>query len=442
MPTIPTAPVLDPSNAVGAPDDARGDRGQFRRVFGPGVLWAATAVGVSHLVQSTRAGADAGLALWWVIVAALVLKYPFFEFGPRYAAATGRSLIEGYRRVGLWALWLYFAITIVTAVIVQTAVVLFTAVLVRSAFGATGLTMLAAAGVVLGVCITILIAGRYRALDFATKVVMAALAVSTLIAALIVLPSVDGATLAPWPAGGAGAVTFPFLLALVGWMPSGIDVAAWSSLWTLAKVRASASDTRPVSLRYVLVDFRIGYIGTGVLSLAFLTLGAGVMHGSGTAFSNSGPQFSAQLVDMYATVFGTWTRPLVLAAAITTMFSTVLTVADGFPRAVARSARVLTAGDAEAPRLEGTAYWAAIALFAAATLVILWRFSGNLTGMVDFATTASFITAPILGYLNLRVATGSDVPQVARPSRAMIALAWTGLVLLGATAAVYLAARW
>ena len=31
--------------------------------FGPGLLWAATAIGVSHLVQSTRAGASAGFGL-------------------------------------------------------------------------------------------------------------------------------------------------------------------------------------------------------------------------------------------------------------------------------------------------------------------------------------------------------------------------------------------
>jgi hypothetical protein len=53
----------------------------------------------SHLVQSTRAGADAGLGLAGVILFALVFKYPFFVFGPRYAAATGESLVEGYLRI-------------------------------------------------------------------------------------------------------------------------------------------------------------------------------------------------------------------------------------------------------------------------------------------------------------------------------------------------------
>ncbi|MDH3571571.1 MAG: hypothetical protein OER89_15475, partial [Gemmatimonadota bacterium] len=88
--------------------------GSFRAAFGPGLLWAAAAIGVSHLVQSTRAGADAGLGLAGVILLALILKYPFFEYGPRYAAATGLSLVEGYRHIGRWALWLYFFITVTT----------------------------------------------------------------------------------------------------------------------------------------------------------------------------------------------------------------------------------------------------------------------------------------------------------------------------------------
>ena len=72
--------------------------------FGPGLVWAATSIGVSHLVQSTRAGATAGFALVGIIVFALLLKYPFFEYGARYAAATGKSLVEGYRGIGRWAL--------------------------------------------------------------------------------------------------------------------------------------------------------------------------------------------------------------------------------------------------------------------------------------------------------------------------------------------------
>ena len=36
--------------------------------IGPGMMLAAVAVGVSHLVYSTQAGANYGLSLFWVIL--------------------------------------------------------------------------------------------------------------------------------------------------------------------------------------------------------------------------------------------------------------------------------------------------------------------------------------------------------------------------------------
>ena len=43
--------------------------------LGPGLLFAAAAVGVSHLVQSTRAGADFGFGLLWALLLANLFKY-------------------------------------------------------------------------------------------------------------------------------------------------------------------------------------------------------------------------------------------------------------------------------------------------------------------------------------------------------------------------------
>ncbi|MBU6161626.1 MAG: hypothetical protein KGO50_10920, partial [Myxococcales bacterium] len=96
------------------------------RALGPGLLFAAAAVGVSHLVQSTRAGAEHGLALGGIIILANVMKYPAFRYGAQYAAATGTSLLEGYRKLGPWALWLYGILTLATMFTVQAAVTLVT----------------------------------------------------------------------------------------------------------------------------------------------------------------------------------------------------------------------------------------------------------------------------------------------------------------------------
>ena len=77
-------------------------RVNFRKVLGPGLLYAGTAVGVSHLVQPTRAGAMFNFDLVWILVLANILKYPFFEFGTRYAVATGKNLVDGYAAVYIY----------------------------------------------------------------------------------------------------------------------------------------------------------------------------------------------------------------------------------------------------------------------------------------------------------------------------------------------------
>lgn len=48
------------------------------KAFGPGILMASAAIGASHLVSSTQAGALFGWQLAIVIILANVLKYPFF----------------------------------------------------------------------------------------------------------------------------------------------------------------------------------------------------------------------------------------------------------------------------------------------------------------------------------------------------------------------------
>ena len=85
---------------------------RYRKTLGPGFLFACTAIGVSHLVQSTRAGAEFGFLLLGFIILANVLKYPFFEHGSRYANATGTSIIDGYEKIGRKFLILYLAITV------------------------------------------------------------------------------------------------------------------------------------------------------------------------------------------------------------------------------------------------------------------------------------------------------------------------------------------
>ncbi len=395
------------------------------KALGPGLLWAGAAIGVSHLVQSTRAGASYGFALVLVVLLANLLKYPAFEFGPRYAAAMGESLLEGYLRVGKWAMAVFLVMTLGTMFTIQAAVTVVTAGLAINLFGLAWSPLIMSV-VVVTVCALLLAIGRYRMLDRVIKGIIILLTLSTIIAVLAALGR--GREMVPgfsppqlWTVAGVS-----FMVALAGWMPSAIDISVWHSLWTLE--RSKDSGHRP-TLAESLFDFRLGYFGTALLALGFLTLGAMVMYGSGEAFSSSGAAFAGQLIQLYTKALGNWSRPIIGIAAFTTMFSTTLTVTDAFPRVLRRSTELLFRD-----RLpEGSTeffYWIWMAVVLLVSMGLIGFFLKGMTFLVDLATTLSFLTAPVLAYINLRAVTGSWMPAATRPGPFLLRLSWAAILLL------------
>ena len=269
--------------------------GALRRTIGPGILLAGAAIGVSHLVQATRAGADYGFALFWALALACVSKYPFLEFGPRFAAATGQHLVYGYRRLGGYAYWTYLAITIGTMFIIQAAVTLVTAGLAEHLFG-LGWTPVTWSGVLLGTCIVLLVVGRYPALDMAMKTILSVLAVCTLGAVAIALAGGAAshalAATAPtyWTVGGVA-----FIIAFMGWMPIPIDAAVWHSIWS--RERARQTGYRP-TVKQAKFDYDLGYVAAAIIGVLFFLLGALIMFGGGQSFPAGSVAFSARLIDM------------------------------------------------------------------------------------------------------------------------------------------------
>ncbi|MBO6939741.1 MAG: divalent metal cation transporter [Deltaproteobacteria bacterium] len=406
------------------------------RSVGPGILFAGAAVGVSHLVQSTRAGASYGLALIGFVLVANALKYPAFRFGPQYAAATGTSLLQGYRRRGKPALGLYLLVTLGTMLTVQAAVAVVTAGVFLSITGLP-LSPIVATGILLAICAGLTAIGQYRWLDTVTKGAVALFTLATLVATAMALPRVSGPL---WPDFGAFEKTdILFIAALVGWMPSAIDVAVWQSLWTLARGKQTG-DTPTV--RGAIFDFHVGYLGTVVLALCFLVLGAAVMRGA--TLEAQPAAFGAQLVSLYADTLGAWSKPIIGAAAFLVMFSTTLTVVDGFPRALSvladrfRSDEVPGEGRGDGDR---RVFWGAVAVLFVGSLLVLHFALRSLGDMVDLATTLSFLTAPLLSLLNHRAITGAEVPEEGRPSAGLRLASWVGIVAQTGFALYYLALR-
>lgn len=412
------------------------------QALGPGLLFAAAAVGVSHLVQSTRAGAEYGLGLLGMVVLANALKYPAFRFGPLYAAATGKCLLQGYRRQGRWALAIYGLVTVATMFAVQAAIVLVTAGLAVAALGlsasplvvATVLNLLSAA---------LLMVGDYRWLDRVSKALVVVLTLSTVVATALVLPRIPWSTLGVMPRVMFEDVSAAFFTAaLVGWMPSAIDVSVWHSLWAVAKIK---DNEQAPSLEAASFDFHLGYLGSAVLAMCFVMLGAGVMFNAGQSFPNSPTAFAAQVISLYTETLGAWTRPLIGVSALAVMFSTLLTVVDGFPRALASLAETYGHAEGAPAGTDGAQnkrwYWGSLVVLGAGSLAIIAWFLSSLQVLVDLATTLSFLTAPVLSWLNHRAVLGPEVPPEARPSPALRWGSAVAIFLQAAFAVLYVILR-
>lgn len=408
------------------------------KALGPGLLMAGAAIGVSHLVQSTRAGAVYGFGLAGLIVLANLAKYPAFRFGPQHAAATGTSLLEGYRRQGRWALGLYFAVTLGTMFAVQAAVAVVCAGLAKVLFGLDA-TAPAIAAVIIALCAVLLAVGRYRWLDAINKVILVVLTLATLAATVIALPRIDFAAMSWWPAGPIGKADVFFFAALVGWMPSAVDITVWNSLWTLARRESTGHTPTP---REALFDFHVGYWGTAILALCFMVLGAAVMFGTGSVIPESAGGFAAQVIALYTASLGEWSRPLIGASAFLVMFSTTFAVVDGFPRALAvlwlrlRAPEQPWSGEESAPGFK-PAYWVSIVALATGAILVLFLLMSSLTAMVDLATTLSFLTAPALAWLNHRAMTSDAVPAAHRPAPWLRAASLAGIAFLTVFALYY-----
>ena len=208
----------------------------FINKLGPGLLFAGAAIGVSHLVQSTRAGADFGCGLLWALLIVNLLKYPFFQFGPRYAIATNKSLIEGYYELGKFFLISYFILNIATMFTIQTAVTIVTASLASKVFGLTS-SLLVWSLIITFLCLSILFIGKYKLLDNLIKWIIVTLSISTIFALIVAVFKNDSPI--QFDQIFPNSSNLIFLIAFMGWMPAPLDISIWHSLWAIEKKKNS-----------------------------------------------------------------------------------------------------------------------------------------------------------------------------------------------------------
>jgi len=416
---------------------------KFWSALGPGILLAATSVGASHLVLSPQGGALFGFQLLWLVLVAHFFKYPAFEFGPRYAAATGHNLLQGYARIPGprgWALWLFLLGTLTQGVGVLAGVV---SVAGTVLWTWTGQLSTAQFAVILTlVIVVLLIRGGFRWLDHLNKIMMATLAAATVLAFVPIFPGPEAWRHLVVPALPEGSIVL--VAAILGWMPTGIDVSVWHSFWTVEKMRAHGDvESRDVAsrvarLRHALVDMRIGYALSFCTGIMFMTMGA--VHLAGRGAELQGVEFAQALSTAYTALLGRWMYHVFMLTAFFAMFSTSYAVIDGFSRSFSECCAGLRPrwGRTEVRRRTYVGFVLASSLLASLILFSV----GNPVKLVTAAALISLCAAPLLYGFNLYCVTRQIDDPALRPSRWTVLVACSGilfmLVALGTTVYVKL----
>ena len=392
----------------------------LKKTLGPGILFASTAIGVSHLVQSTRAGADYGFGLLIFIIIANLFKYPFFEFASRYSNVTGTSIIEGYKLLGRWVLWAYLFMTLISMFFITSAVGAVTAGFLQNLFQTSELGILNHLILFL-VCGAILSFGRYNYLDSLIKIIGFILLLSTLIAFVLVIIK-----------GSVSHNLFPeikylesdilFIIALMGWMPTAVDLSSWNSLWTLERIKQTSF--KP-TLKQTIFEFNIGYLSSALLSLCFLTLGAYLMYGTEINFSSSSAIFANQVITLYTQSIGSWSYLIISISGFSIMFGTCIAVLDGYARSAKECFRLTFQKENKIPF-----YSVIIWIIVIGSLIIISVFGSSIKNLVDLATTISFMIAPFVAFANFKLVTTDYVGKENIPKVWLKYLATAGIFYL------------
>lgn len=393
--------------------------------IGPGFLLAGAAIGVSHLVQSTRAGAEYGWILIFALLIACVSKYPFLMMGPRYTAATGKNLIEGYKSLGKFQYYSYISITLGTMFIILAAVTLVTGGL-ASYFFPFGISLSTWCIILLGICFTLLFLGRYNTLDKSMKLIITLLTLLTFFAVVIAAIKVEKSSYLIETPSLTSASSLAFIIAFMGWMPIPIDASIWHSIWTKEKSLLTGKKT---TAEDAIWDFNIGYVAASVIGVLFFMLGVLVMFGSGLEFSSSSVVFSAQLIDLYAQTLGSWTKEFIAFAAFITMFSTTLSVADAYPRVISE---IFTLEKSFTKQQKFRTYFISLFIISLVAFIIIYFGSNQFTLLVDFAAGLSFLAAPFLAWFNYQLFQQKNISeefQLKKPFKIFSLTCLAGLIV-------------
>ena len=303
--------------------------GESLRIIGPGLVLAATTVGIGDFISNAVAGERYGMTFAWAIVLAVVLKYFLTEGLGRWHLASGQTIIYGWNSLGRG----------------MTAFVAVYLVIWAFFFGAAGPSVVGLAANAMFPMVSVpvwavshsLIAflfvwvGRYQLFENVMKVLIVCKVVVVVVIAALLRPDLGELASGLVPTVPTGSLLY--VVSIVGGLGGTLALASYG-YWVRDKGWRSPSWVPTMRL-----DAGLGYVVTAIFGVAVMVIGAELLFGTGRSIGDE--EGLVNLAGPLGERFGSVVRWVFLAGLWAISFASVIGVWNGMSYLFADIVRTL-----------------------------------------------------------------------------------------------------
>lgn len=278
-------------------DEVPSGWGARLRQVGPGIVLAVTGVGAGDMISSLSAGTSFGTVLLWAIVLGAFLKYVLTEGIGRWYMASGETILQGWRSLGVVASW-YFVIYLFIVTFVFGAAVTSTAALGADAMIPNLLPIWAWAALHAVAGFVVVGVGRYGLFERIMKTFAAVKFGAVVVLAILLTPALGELALGFVPRLPEGSLLN--VLAIIGGVGGTFTLASYTYWVRERGWRASGW------IPTMRTDLTLGYALTALFMICMMIIGAEFLFGTGTSIE--GEEGLVALADPLQDRFGLFAR--------------------------------------------------------------------------------------------------------------------------------------
>jgi len=398
------------------------------KVVGPGIVFASLAIGETHLALLPYVGAVYGFALLWLVVLVHIFYYPNFEYGPRYAAATGKTLVDGYSktRTGRLLLYVFVLFMFITPPLIMSSLLGLSGSVLYAAIPAVSFRVWCV--ILFLVTISIVLGGKYKFVERVSKLMVLIIVLTALLTFLTSPPAPSDFFSGLTPAIPAVAGVMVVIVALLR-VPTDPAISVFLSEWAVNKraewLEGSSENGKAnllQALKKSLFDIRVGMFLSCLVAIIFLSVGATVLKPQGII--PKGIDISLKLSEIYTQTLGDWIFPVFIVTLFAAFWGGYLAAMDGIKRLFGDLVPRIIKSDDQKTRKLTIGYLLLVTIAGLLMATVIQR----PMVMVLLAVSMGLINYPLIFGLNIYCVT-KLIDEEFRPGKLNLAVAILGFFL-------------